>query len=398
MRLEEFTADKTGELVPIQTGRPDVSHAFVPASLPPTWPWPEDLWPLLLEASKRLASLDGTGKHLPNPDILLRPIELREAQLSSQLEGTITDPQKQALFQADPRYPTSVHDPTNAYREVFNYAKALQIGRDASLPLSKRLIQQLHSALMEGVRGYQATPGEFRTIQNQIGHPARFVPPPPQQLPRLLDDFEKYLHQDDGDPLVRAFLTHYQFEAIHPFRDGNGRVGRLLLALTIAEWSKLSRQWLYMSAFFERRKKEYMDLLFRVSTHGDWSSWIRFCLEGVIEQANDTEWRCEKLLALHREFHQRLKGGSVRLSAIVDRLFDSPIITILNVRDMFKITYPTAKSDVSKLEGLGILKPVPDQRTATYYCDPIYSVTYADIPPIISSDEDAPSDPNGSPT
>src|SRR5947209_17056283 len=115
MQIEEFTDTKTGELVPIHTGRPDVSHAFVPKPLPPNWTWPEELWPLLLEASKLLAGLDGIGKHLPNPDILLRPIELREAQLSSQLEGTITDPQKQALFQADPRYPTSVHDPTNPY-------------------------------------------------------------------------------------------------------------------------------------------------------------------------------------------------------------------------------------------------------------------------------------------
>jgi Fic family protein len=226
-----------------------------------------------VQARTCLASLDGTGKHLPNPEILLAPIQQREAQLSSQLEGTITDPHQQALFQADPRYPTSAADPTNAYREVFNYGRALRLKLDGGteLPLSLRLIRQLHGILMDGVRGSNQTPGEFRKTQNQIGRPARFVPPPPQHLPEVLDAFEKYLHVEnsDLDPLVRAFIAHYQFEAIHPFGDGNGRVGRLLLSLTIAEWCNLSNQWLYMSAFFERRKKEYMDLLLAVSTHGD---------------------------------------------------------------------------------------------------------------------------------
>ena len=380
MEVSEFTDKKTGNVVPIPGGRADVAHAFIPDALPPAWTFSAELCPLLVEARARLSSLDGTGKHLPNPDILLRPIQLREAQLSSQLEGTITDPQKQALFQADPRYPTSPTDPTNAYREVFNYSKALRLKLDGDLPLSKRLIRELHAVLMEGVRGYQERPGEFRTIQNQIGHPARYVPPPPQVLPHAMDAFEQYLNSEDQfDPLVRAFLAHYQFEAIHPFRDGNGRVGRLLLALTIAEWCKLSRQWLYMSAFFERRKKEYMDLLLRVSTHGSWDLWVRFCLEGVIHQAKDTEWRCEKLLALHRDFHQRLKGGSVRLSAIVDRLFDVPIMTVLHVRDVFDVTYPTAKSDLTKLEGLGVVRPLPNQKTATYYCSPIFDIIYADV-------------------
>jgi Fic family protein len=382
MDRSEFTSSMTGRLVPAGTS-PDVSFAFVPNPLPPDWAWPSDLWKLLIEARKSLSSLDGTGKHLPNPEILLRPLQSREAQLSSQLEGTITDPQQQVLFQADPRFPTSKNDPLNAYREIFNYGRALRLRLDGSndLPLSLRLIRELHAVLMDGVRGADQRPGEFREIQNQIGVPARFVPPPPQYLSRTLDEFEKYMHSGDAkyDPLVRAFLAHYQFEAIHPFRDGNGRVGRLLLSLTIAEWCGLSSQWLYMSPFFEKRKVEYMDLLLNVSTRGAWEEWIRFCLEGAVSQAIDTEKRCDKLLALHRDLHARLKGGSVRLSRLVDRLFSSPIITVNQYKEIFGVTYPTARSDLKRLESSGIVQPLPEMSQITYYSKPIYSITYEDI-------------------
>ena len=176
---------------------------------------------------------------------------------------------------------------------------------------------------MEGVRGSDHNPGQFRTAQNQIGRPARFVPSPATRLPAQLNDFEKYLHADRVyDPLVEAFLVHYQFEAIHPFMDGNGRVGRLLLAILIQEWCGLSEQWLYMSPYFDANRDRYIDHLFSVSTHGTWEAWIEFCLRGVAVQAQDTQRRCERLLDLHKDFHERLRevGGSVRLSAIVDDL------------------------------------------------------------------------------
>jgi Fic family protein len=381
MDPQEFTISKSGQLVAVPGAPPDVSFAFVPDPLPPSWGWPDGLWKLLLDARTCLSSLDGTGKHLPNPEILLKPLQRREAQLSSQLEGTITDPKQQVLFQADPRYPTSESDPTNAFREVFNYSRALRLRLDGKndLPLSLRLIRDLHAVLMDGVRGSDQRPGEFRQIQNQIGWPARFVPPPPSNLIETLDAFEKYLHLvDDFDPLVRAFLAHYQFETIHPFRDGNGRVGRLLLSLTIAEWCKLSNQWLYMSAFFEKRKKEYMDLLLGVSTHGAWEPWIKFCLEGVISQSIDTEKRCDKLLALHRDFHARLKGGSVRLSKLVDSLFESPVISVKQYKKKFEVTYPTARSDLKKLEAVGIVQDL-QMNPISYYCAPIYHVTYEDV-------------------
>ncbi|HEV2247563.1 MAG TPA: Fic/DOC family N-terminal domain-containing protein, partial [Terriglobia bacterium] len=182
MDPKEFTNTMPGKLVPVVNPRPDVSVAFLPNPLPPQWPWPDRLWNLLIDARSCLSSLDGTGKHLPNPEILLLPLQGREAQLSSQLEGTITDPQQQALFEADPTYPVSPTDPVNAFREVFNYRRALRLRLDGvnDLPLSLRLIKELHAVLMDGVRGSDKRAGEFRMIQNQIGRPARFVPPPPQ--------------------------------------------------------------------------------------------------------------------------------------------------------------------------------------------------------------------------
>jgi Fic family protein len=384
MDENDFTTEMTGKIVPVTTSSPDVKFAFVPSALPPKWRWPESLWKNLIEARKCLASLDGTGKHLPNPEILLQPLQGREAQLSSQLEGTITDPQQQVLFQADPRYATSPHDPNNAFREVFNYRRALRLRLDGKndLPLSLRLIRELHAILMDGVRGAEQRPGEFRKIQNQIGWPARFVPPPPEYLDETLNAFEQYLHTEDVfDPLVKCFIAHYQFETIHPFRDGNGRVGRLLLSLTIAEWCSLSSQWLYMSAFFEKRKREYMDLLLGVSTQGAWEPWIRFCLEGVVAQSIDTEKRCDKLLHLHRLFHDRIKGGSIRLAKLVDSLFESPVITVNQYKNMFHVTYPTARSDLKKLQALGIIWELERMNQITYYCPPIYRVTYEDIEP-----------------
>jgi Fic family protein len=384
MNAKDFNLSKmTGKLAPVKSGLPGVEIAFIPNPLPPKWSWPGHLWKLLIEARKSLSSLDGTGKHLPNPEILLHPLQSREAQLSSQLEGTITDPQQQVLFEADPRYPISKSDPNNAYQEVFNYRRALRLRLDRTntLPLSLRLAKELHAVLMSGVRGSDQRPGEFRQIQNQIGNPARFVPPPPQSLEESLNSFENYLHAaDDFDPLVRAFLAHYQFEAIHPFRDGNGRVGRLLLSVMIAEWCQLSCQWLYMSPFFEKRKREYMDLLLGISTQGDWESWIKFCLEGVVIQSVDAEKRCDKLLALHKDFDGRLKGGSVRLSNLVDGLFSRPVITVSQYKTHFGVSYPTARSDLKKLEGMGIIQPLNGPDLITYYCDSIYRITYEDIP------------------
>lgn len=369
-------------MVAVSSGR--ITHAFVPNELPPRWEWPVELWPVLLDAHRALAKLDGTGKHLPNPEVLLRPLQNREAQKSSSLEGTDTDPQEQILFELDPDLPQAPANRANAFLEVANYGRALRAHRrsGAALPLSLRLIRDLHRVLMTGVRGSDQNPGSFRRTQNQIGRPARFVPPPPQHLQELLDNFEKHLHQPRTyDPLVEAFLVHYQFETIHPFMDGNGRVGRLLLSLTIEEWCGLSNQWLYMSAYFDRNKDEYIDRLIAVSTRGAWAEWIRFCLQGVVDQATDSVRRCDRLISLQRAYHEQVKAaaGNVRLSSIVDDLFvRPPVVTVTSVRDRFKVTYPTARSDLRALEGMGILARMKGASQISYFCPPVFEVIYHD--------------------
>lgn len=377
-----FGERRTGELVSV-SGLPGVSKAFVPGPFPPKWEWPEGLWPLLVDARAALARLEGTGRHLPSPELLLRPLQNREAQRSSSLEGTYTKPEEQLLFQIEPRLPKSREDPANAQREVFNYAQALRLRADTQdqLPLSLRLIRRLHSVLLHGVRGSASQPGEFRRAPVQVGRPARFVPPPPNYINELLDGFEKYLHKKHRyDPLVEAFLAHYQFEAIHPFLDGNGRVGRLLLTVTITEWCQLSNQWLYMSAFFDNHKDEYIDRLFRISTEGDWEGWVEFCLKGVIVQAEDTQKRCDRLLLLNRDFHERIRqtGGSYRLNAIIDELFQGPVVQIPYLARRYEVTYPTAKADVDRLMSVEILRELPGLGQKTFYAPDIVEVTYAE--------------------
>ena len=382
MKAGEFSKKRTGVLVPVH-GMRQVTHAFVPNPLPAKWEWPIDLWPLLLEAHKALANLDGTGKHLPNPSLMLRPLQRREAQKSSSLEGTYTEPKQQVLFELDPTYPDSADDPVNARREVFNYAQALRHRREHGdgLPISLRLVRDLHEILMDGVRGSDKNPGEFRTLQNQIGRPARFVPAPPQLLPQLLGDLENQLHEPPTlDPLVEAFVVHYQFEAIHPFMDGNGRVGRLLLAIMIEEWCSLSDQWLYMSSYFDANRDRYLDLLLQVSTKGAWREWIEFCLRGVVETAKDTQRRCETLVELHRNFHDRLRkgAGSVRLASIVDDLFVTPTAVASRVAQRQGVSYPTARADLRRLHQAGILRPLEGASQIAYYCPQILDATYAD--------------------
>lgn len=382
MDAYQFSESAPGTLIPV-LGIRGASHAFLPNFLPPQWEWPTDMWPLLLDAHKELARLDGVGRHLPDPNLLLRPLQNREAQRSSQLEGTFTNPQQQMLFELDPQMPTSVDDPTNALREVSNYSVALRLGLtriSEDTPFSQWLIRELHHTLMDGVRGSDSNPGSFRQCQVQIGRPPRFVPPPPFHLPELLDNFVAVAKQRPTyDPLVQSFVMHYQFESIHPFEDGNGRVGRLLLALMITKWCQLSNQWLYMSAYFDAAKDEYMDRLLQVSTRNDWSGWIRFCLLGVIEQAKDTVQRCEQLVWLANDFKERANtlGGSWRLQSIIDHLFIVPGVQIASVARKYDVKYPTAKRDIEKLVSVGILHELENAPIKTYYAPEIFDVTFS---------------------
>jgi Fic family protein len=385
MNPSDFTENATGKVVEI-SGIPRLSHAFIPNPLPPNWEWPVELWPTLLKAKEELARLDGIGIDLPNPQLLLTPLQRREAQRSSSLEGTFATPVQMVLFEINPAEVETAVDKEQPIREVMNYSHALRLREDTkeTLPVSLRLIKEFHRVLLEGVRGSKTEPGEFRRSQVQVGSEGRYVPPPANYLKGCLDDLEKYLHQYKSyDPLVEAFLTHYQFEAIHPFRDGNGRVGRLLLSITIEDWCNLSGQWLYMSAYFDKYKDEYIDRLYRISTQGDWTGWISFCLRGVTIQALDAQNRCSRLLSLRDEYRKRLdKAHSPgRVYKIMEDLFIRPFTTAPWIKGTFGVTFPTAYSYLKQLVDLQILSDLKMRmrRQKAYLCKDIFNITYEDI-------------------
>src|SRR5262245_8416832 len=300
MDRSKFNADSPGQLVQIEKpprwsidrgqsetgGSGEKDWAFIPSEFPPPWEFDVRLWPLVNDANKALAELNGIGQSLPDPELLLTPLRRREAITSSRIEGTYVAPEQLLLYELDPREPPAGNEEMADWLEVYNYGRALQHGCSmlSELPVCNRVIKEMHAVLMHGVRGRDKSPGEFRKINVQIGERvARFIPAPGLEVQRLTSNLEHYLNDDDSrfDPLVRAYLVHYQFEAIHPFLDGNGRVGRALLALMIYRWLGHSIPWLYMSAYFDYYNEEYVRRLFNVSANGEWSEWIAYCLQGT---------------------------------------------------------------------------------------------------------------------
>lgn len=377
MDLSRFQDNAPGQLVEIGAGE----HAFIPEPLPPKWSLPATMWPLLLEAREQLALLEGVLRNLEEPMLLLRPLQQRESLRSSSLEGTHASPRELLLFDLGPREATSAADPVNAWREVHNHQRALEWATAVERPLSLHLIRSLHEMLLKGVRGRDRQPGSFRTDQVFIGHDRRFVPPPVTHLAQCLADLETGFEEvGDLDPLIACYVVHYQFETIHPFFDGNGRVGRLLLALMIQRASKLSRPWLYMSAFFDRYKDEYIDGLLAVSTRAAWSEWIAFCLQGTIAQARDTVERCEALRSLQRSYNERVVAtqGNIRLQRIVTDLFARPAVEISGLAKELGVTYPTAANDLRRLAEIGILEEVAGHRPKTFIAPEIVRVAFGD--------------------
>lgn len=378
MDSSKFTAP-TGELVPISAGEHD--WAFIPAPLPRQWEIRGDFWPLLAKAREELARLDGIGRTLPHPDLLLRPLNNREAIQSSSLEGTYATPQELLLFELEDRQAASLSERMNAWLEVANHAAALHRGTELleELPLSLRIIREMHRVLLTNVRGRDRDPGEFRRIQVHVGSDRRYIPPPPNEVQRCLDDFERFLNDADGiEPLIRVFLAHYQFEAIHPFIDGNGRVGRALLTLCAYQWSRLWRPWLYMSPYFERNRDEYIDLLFGVSSAGKWQEWLEFCLRGVVDVCRDAVRRCDGLRALREAYHIRADQGGRRMHVIIENLFLNPIVRIGDVARRLGVTYPTAKTDVERLVKLDLLQEMPNMYPKAWLATPIFDASYGD--------------------
>jgi Fic family protein len=379
MDPERFRDSTAGRV--IQVGRGEEAYwAFVPHNLPPAQDWDRKLAAVLAEAERSLGELAGLGRAIPNPHLLVGPFIRREAVLSSRIEGTETDIADLYGYEAGQLPLPGLGRPgasESDAREVLNYVRALEYGleRLETLPASLRLMRELHERLMEGVRGEGATPGEFRRSQNWIGRPgctpneADFVPPPPADMLTALDALEKYLHEEDDQPeLVRLAFIHYQFEAIHPFLDGNGRIGRLLLSLLLVHWRLLPLPLLYLSAFFERHRDEYYDLLMAVSERGAWKDWVTFFLRGAAEQARDATSRAVQMHELRADWSKRLVAARSALpSRLADMLLETPLVSIPQVQHALEVTYPTAQSNVQKLVDADILRQVGESSYGKTY-------------------------------
>ncbi|MBX3258258.1 MAG: Fic family protein [Labilithrix sp.] len=368
MKAERFSPTAAGTLVATLQGH----LAFVPDPLPPAI----DLHPvnrLIEEASVALGDLKGAGRRLPNPLMLLRPFLRREAVLSSRIEGTQTSFSDLVLFEASAEAPGPV-DRT----EVINYIRAVEHGLASlsTLPLSLRLCRELHAVLM----GQVHFAGNFRTEQNWIGSPgctvieASYVPPPVDLMHERLNDWERYLHDTEHvSTLVQAAVMHYQFEAIHPFQDGNGRVGRLMIALFLAERGLMPQPLLYLSAFFERHRSDYYELLMSVSTKGEWLPWIEFFLRGVRTQSLEAASRIEALLSLQDEYRAKVPSkskGAGSLLKLIDALFVAPAITGPTAMKILQMTFPAAQQNIEKLIEMGILREVTGQERNRIYLAP----------------------------
>jgi len=354
-----------------------ISHgaysAFLPAPLPPALDWTPGLIRALSEADRLIGRLAGEGGRLPNPHVLIRPFVRREAVLSSKIEGTQATLGELLATEAGAVVDRSPED----LREVGNYVVALEhgISRLKTLPLCVRLVRELHEKLMTGVTGHQATPGRFRTIQNWIGTPgssianASFVPPPPGEVEPCLAAWETFLHESDLPPLVTIALAHYQFEAIHPFLDGNGRVGRLLITLFLIERQILPAPLLYLSAFFEAARRDYYGGLRGVSERGAWNDWVEYFLLGVARMSEDALNRAVRINELLAQWQKRVSGDSTNTPLrMVEILGANPFITAKGAAEKLGIAFTTAQRAIQRLQRIGILKLVGDAKRDRVFC------------------------------
>jgi Fic family protein len=368
MNPSDFRAPQAGRVIRTMAGY----HAFLPASAPLQLDYDEGLVLLLSRADAALSELSGLGRYLPNPHVLIAPYVRREAVLSSRIEGTKTD--LSGLLLDEVAAGAGGGDPEDV-REVRNYVAALEHGvtRLEALPLSLRLVREIHERLMGGVGGGYATPGEFRRSQNWIGLPgstletAAYVPPPPEEMMEALGAWERFLHEHDRLPdLVQCALVHERFESIHPFLDGNGRVGRLLITLFLIARGRLSQPLLYLSAFFESRRQDYYQYLQRVRTDGDWGGWLRFFLTGVVEVARAGVQQAGLLIDLRERLDAELRDRP-RALRLVDVLFTNPFLTVARTAQALAVSNPTARQIVQELVRRGVLEEVTGRAWGRVY-------------------------------
>jgi Fic family protein len=348
-------------------------RAYVPEPLPPPIEWSAGLAAALSAADRAVGRLAGEGKRLANPHLFIRPFVRREAVLSSRIEGTQATLGELLAAEAGAAVERSPAD----LREVANYVVALEHGveRLPRLPLSLRLVRELHEKLMRGVRGDVATPGEFRRSQNWVGPAgcsladASFVPPPPDRLMECLGAWERFLHDDSLPPLVHAALAHSQFEAIHPFLDGNGRVGRLLITLLLIAKGVLPSPLLYLSAYFEATREEYYARLLGVTERGEWKEWLGYFLRGTAHQAEDALGRIERIEELLTLWRKRLARAPSKLPETAVQLFvENPYWTVKKLATRLDVAFTTAQRAIGRLESAGIVALVTQARRNRVYC------------------------------
>lgn len=342
---------------------------FVPRMLPPTFAYGRELVLLLAEAERKVGELKGRGSELENPHILIRAHLKKEAVLSSKIEGTLASLEdlnrQEAIGDIDKKDAAD-----KRLWEVVNYVDALEESLDqvrgSGQRVSLDMLRKAHEKLMRGVRGGDKSPGEFRDQQNWIirtrgtAHEIIYAPPPPEKVSALLGNLEEFFQGDnEGMPvLIQCAVMHYQFEAIHPFRDGNGRIGRLLLPLILCEKGTLPEPLLYLSAYFDEHHDQYYGGLLAVSQKSKWSEWIKFFLRAFIEQADETIRSIQKLLVLMKEYRVLLlnKNASGNAVILMERLFSNPYVTIPKASQLLSVTYPSAKNAVMALVKAGILE------------------------------------------
>jgi len=348
-------------------------RAFIPAPLPPN---PRlrlegELQALLSQADRALGRLDGSIQTLPHPDLFVAMYVRKEAVLSSQIEGTQSSLQDVLAAEARVLSPDRPDD----VDEVFNYVGAMNYGLERldTLPVSVRLIREIHERLLTGVRGQHLTPGEPRTSQNWIGPggctlaEATFVPPPPHELPRLLGELELFLHDDSPLPLlIRIGLAHAQFETIHPFLDGNGRIGRLLITFLLCEKDVLQKPVLYLSHYFKRYRQQYYDHLQAIRDHGAWEPWLAFFLKGVFEVSQQATETARQILLL-RERHRQIITDSFGRAAgnghrVLEHLYQHPIVAVTEVQELIQTSYPAANNLVAQFVTHGVLHEMTGQK------------------------------------
>jgi Fic family protein len=375
MNPNQYQSPQAGHAIKTLSGY----WAFIPAKPPPALNYDAATVLLLSQADSALSELSGLGRVLPNPDLLIAPYVKREAVASSRIEGTQADLADLLLDEIEPKRTP----PGSDVYEIRNYVAALNLGvrKLSKLPLAGRLIKEMHVVLMQGVRGQGMTPGEFRRSQNWIGPPgstladAVYVPPPPREMHDCLTHWERFINDRGSMPeLIQCAIMHEHFEAIHPFLDGNGRIGRLLITLFLMERNRLSKPLLYLSSYIERHRREYYDLLQRIRTDGDWHHWIRYFLTAVRDTARSAIDQSQTILTVRAKYRAKLDKRHRALS-LLDSLFVNPFTTVARAAKELGVTTPTAQKTIDQLVKMKMLKEATGREWGRYWlAQPILKV------------------------